>query len=481
MKSQRTFFFFKKPAATPRKDGENPLVPDRRFRAPVPDSFEIRFTNQTVTQFGGYPLWNTFCYQIGLNQKLARHIRMERGPLAFTAPELARFLLDSKVLNAERLMHVETMRLDPLLCECAGIDGLASGKTLGVYLKQHGDQHRRGLDNLMVSLNSQLWKRFRRQRSKTDRQAMDRITLDYDSSTFTVYGKQEGADRGRCFRKREKPGFQPRFAFIGGLGITLHQELLPQSHNLNRDFLRFHEETIVRLPQGAKVWAVRGDGALFSENHIEYFESRDLVYGISAPMNGPLAEAVLQIPQDQWQEGENDSGHPVSIARIHYCPKTWKEKPRTFIISRRFRPNPSGQRFLLDSEKYKYFAYLTNLRAPLESQFRFCIERCTLEANIKEYKADFDYDFLPCQEFSANKAYVGYVALARNLSIFFRLLTAPPTVNRWRMATFQARVLRVCGNLRRIAGRWIVSLPTWWPYRTVMGVIGERCAALAPL
>ena len=90
MKSQRTFFFAEKPASTPKKDGENPLVPDRRFRAPTTDSFEIRFTNQTVTQFGGYPLWNKFCHEIGLNQKLARHIRMERGPLAFTAPELAR-------------------------------------------------------------------------------------------------------------------------------------------------------------------------------------------------------------------------------------------------------------------------------------------------------------------------------------------------------------------------------------------------------
>lgn len=103
VKSQRTFFFGAKPEWTPKKDGENPLVPDRRFRAPSPDSFEIRFTNTTATQFGGYPLWHQFCHEIGLKQHFARHIRMERGPLAFTAPELARFLTDAKVLGAERL------------------------------------------------------------------------------------------------------------------------------------------------------------------------------------------------------------------------------------------------------------------------------------------------------------------------------------------------------------------------------------------
>ena len=61
------FFFDTKPEATPKKDGENPLVPQRRFRALSSESIEIRFTNNTVTQFGGYPLWDQFCREIGLN------------------------------------------------------------------------------------------------------------------------------------------------------------------------------------------------------------------------------------------------------------------------------------------------------------------------------------------------------------------------------------------------------------------------------
>jgi hypothetical protein len=480
MASQRTFFFGKKPEATPRKDGDNPLVPLRRFRAPAPDSFEIRFSNKTVTQFGGYPLWHQFCAGIGLNQSLARHVRMERGPLGFTAPELSRFLIDARVLGAARLMHVETYRLDPLLCQSAGIDGLPGGKTLGVFLKEHDERHLLGIDNLTVNYTNRLWKKRRREMSKTQRKQCDNVILDYDSSTFTVYGKQEGADRGRCFRKKEKPGFQPRFAFIGGLGITVHQELLPQSHNLNKDFLRFHEESLKRLPKKAKVWAVRGDGALYSEELIEHFESKNLVYAISAQMNGPLRDAIFKIPQEDWHEGENEAGHPVSIARVHYKPKTWK-KQRTFIISRRLRPDPTGQRYLLEAEKYKYFAYVINYRATLPEQFRFAVERCTLEANIKEYKGDFHYDFLPCKEFHANKAYVAYVVLARNLSIFFRLWSAPATVNRWTLGTFQARILQVCGNLRRYGDRWILSLPEWWPYRTVMNEMIERCGALTPL
>ena len=480
MRQQRTFFYGEKPEATPKKDGENPLVPERRFRRLSPDAVEIRFTNNTVTQFGGYPLWNQFCHEIGLNQHFARHIRMERGSLAFTAPELARFLADAKILGAERLMHVETLRHDPLLSKSSGLTILPSGKTLGVFLKQHEVNHLRGLDNLMVNLTQRLWKKRRRLLPKAQRKDMDRVVLDYDSSTFTVYGKQEGADRGRCFRKKEKPGFQPRFAFVGGLGITIHQELLPQSHNLNKEFLRFHEETLQRLPKGAKAWAVRGDGALYSQKLVEHFEKQKLVYAISAQMNAALRSAIYEIAESEWEEGLNSRGDPYSTARIEYKPKTWK-KARTFIVSRRLRPNPTGQGYLNDQEKYKYFAYVTNYQGTALEQFHFSVERCTLEANIKEYKGDFNYDFLPCKELHANKAYVGYVALARNLSIFFRLWSAPETVNRWTLGTFQARVLRVCGNLKRVGGRWILSLATWWPYRTIMEEMIKRCGALTPI
>ncbi len=157
MAKQRTCFYGEKAHQTPKKDGDNPLVPTRRFRPSRSAIINIRFSNTSTTQFGGYPRWDIFCHRIGLNQRLARHVRMQRGPWAFTAPELARFLIDAKILGAERLMHVDTLRLDPLLCQCTGMHGLPSGKTLGAFLKEHRDQHLLGLDHLNTQLNNDLW------------------------------------------------------------------------------------------------------------------------------------------------------------------------------------------------------------------------------------------------------------------------------------------------------------------------------------
>ena len=91
MNKQSSMFFGRVQEGFFGKDGENPSVPLRRFRAPKAEDFEIRFSNTTVTQFGGYPLWHMFCQRISLNQGLSRALRWKRGHRAFTPARSSSF------------------------------------------------------------------------------------------------------------------------------------------------------------------------------------------------------------------------------------------------------------------------------------------------------------------------------------------------------------------------------------------------------
>ena len=277
MQKQRTLFYDRVPAKSPKKWGGNRPVPERRTGRMRLEDIDVRFTNTTVTQFGGYPLWATFCDDMGLSAKLAHHIKMQRGE-GFTAPELSRFFLDTRLLGAQRLMHVDRMRHDPMLTRMYGIESLASDETLGRYFKAYGDGHLAAVDRLNVRLNNQQWKKARRKGVVAA--VRGKVILDYDSSTMTVYGKQEGADRGRSFRKKDKPGFQPKFAFIGGLGVMVNQSLYPQSWGLPKDFEEFHRETERKLPKTARIWAVRADTALYSEKRLQWFENKGYVLSL---------------------------------------------------------------------------------------------------------------------------------------------------------------------------------------------------------
>jgi len=89
------------------------------------------------------------------------------------------------------------------------------------------------------------------------------------------------------------------------------------------------------------------------------------------------------------------------------------------------------------------------------------VERCCLEGFIKEGKNGFRYDSLPHRELDANRAHLSHVQMAYNLAIWWKLLRAPAQANRWTIQTLRARVLNICGNIKKQMGRWVLSLPTW--------------------
>lgn len=262
-----------------------------------PDKVEIKFDNDSVTAYGGGTLIKEFSKRLDLRKEFSQYIRISKRSNGYRIVDLGTLLVDMKVLGIERLMHIETVREDPFLTTSYRLGRLPTGKTMGEYLKSYSRDEVKQLDYLNNHLNRRLWKKLRGEKRKRG------IVLDYDSSVFTVYGKQEKSARGYSFRKKDKPSFQPKFAFIGGLDIMVNQKLCPGDENLSSDFMDFHRETLKKLPKGTKVKAVRGDAAIYSEENIEYFEANRQLYGISAALSGKLPGRIMELSEDDWEVG----------------------------------------------------------------------------------------------------------------------------------------------------------------------------------
>jgi len=180
---------------------------ERRRATVRAEALDVRFNNRTVTSFGGYVALKPLIDQLHLRQRFARSIRIKKEQ-GFTIPELGCWFVDTKLLGVERLSHIDVVRGDPLLSAMNGFDAMPCGVTEERYLRRFQAQHNAAFEGLNDGVLTWLSRR-----ALTARQR--RVILDYDTSTMAVYGKQEGADRGRSFRKKDKPGFQPKFAFIG--------------------------------------------------------------------------------------------------------------------------------------------------------------------------------------------------------------------------------------------------------------------------
>ena len=155
------------------------------------------YDNRTVTAFGGYVALKPFTDQLRLRQRFARSIRIHKGQ-GFTIPELGCWFVDTKLLGVERLSHVDVVRGDPLLSAMNGLDAMPAGVTEERYLRRFGAPHNAAFEGLNTAVVTWLTRR-----ALTARQR--RVVCDCDTSTMAAYGKQEGADRGRSFR-RSPPG-----------------------------------------------------------------------------------------------------------------------------------------------------------------------------------------------------------------------------------------------------------------------------------
>jgi len=482
--AQRALFYATDSTAC-RSKNQTPPVPQRRKGKDNWQNLQVRFDDPHLTGRAGMPL--VFLHERNLDMagKLGRAIKLQRRSDAFRPSECSKFLIDTKIEGIERLYHLKEPRLDPVYQREYGLTELPCGKTMGQYLKALEDNHIDSLDRLNQRFSDHLVRKALRRaeeraggmdaeepappRSESwqevierDQQGRIKVGIDYDSSCMTVYGKQEESDQGRNPRNKDKPGFQPKFAFLAGLDVMIHQRLYPQSTGLGSGFEDYHRQTLARLPRGTVAGWVRGDGAIYSQDNVRMFERQDLTFAVTAQKTSHMWRAIDLLPEESWQTFEDENGKTVELAELYYKPATWPGPRRVFILSRRLKN--SSQQKLVEEEKYEIYAYLTNYEGSLWERFKFCVGRCTVEKCIRESKLGFDWNHLPCAEFSANRAYLGHVQLAYNLMISFRLTALGGNATRWSADTVRRRLLAIPGRFSP-RNPDILHLPEWWPHR----------------
>jgi len=454
-------------------------VHKRRFRKENWRNVRLKFDDENLTGRGGMPLIFLHQSNMDLKGKLGRAIKMQRRKDAFRPAECSKFLIDSKLEGIERLYHLEAPRVDPVYQKEYGLSELPCGKTMGEYLKSFEENHIQSLDNLNCRYSDWIVRKSIKRAEKISSEKADKdneletrtferdekgrikVGLDFDSTCMAVYGKHEGSDRGRHPRKKDSAGFQPKFGFVAGLDLMLHQDLYPESQGLNSEYREFYEETVARLPRGTFLGFVRGDSALYSKKNIQMFEDNGPEFGVSASKTSHMWKAIDLLPEESWQEYEDENGNPVELAELYYKPATWPGPHRVYILSRRLKKTSHKD---LWGRKYKIFAYLTNTKGSLWERYKFCVERCTVEKCIRESKLGFDWNHLPCGEFDANRAYLGHVQLAYNFMISFKLTALGGEAKRWSADTIRRRMLTVPGRFS-LRNSEILHLPAWWPHR----------------
>ena len=296
--------------------------------------------------------------------------------------------------------------------------------------------------------------------------------LDLDSTVFERYGRQQGSLKGYNPRKHGRPSHHPLLAILAEAKVVLHAWLRSGNTASARGVIAFLAETLAKLPDGFRLYALRADSGFFVTEFLVELKRRTLPYAIAVRMNPHLRRTVAGIKQ--W----TPFAHGLEASETSYQAYGW-QTPRRLVVVRevlRERPQARGRK-LLEVPGYTFHVLVTTLdHAPVQT-WRFYNSRAESENRIKELKEDFGADGFCLHSFDGTEAAFRLICFLFNLLAEFKHEVTQDEAPR--LMTLRTRLL-VIGAIRGAEGRQpVLRLGLRGHWRQRFAALLQRIAALA--
>jgi hypothetical protein len=246
-----------------------------------------------------------------------------------------------------------------------------------------------------------------------------------------------------------------------GTGDVLHVRLRGGNAHSGRGAAGFLTETFhrVRMAGATGPLVLRADSGFYTRAVVDACRQAHAPFSITAKLHkGGVKTAIATIDESAWV--------PIpyfldgaDVAETTYQPFGAKGRPCRLII-RRVRPSPGSQLALF--VEFTYHAFITNRQGEmleLEADHR---RHAEIENVIRDLKYGVGLNHLPSGRFGANAAWLAFNVMAHNLARFSTRLGLGDTLIT--TETLRRRYLSVPGRMTRSARRFIVHLPTRWPW-----------------
>lgn len=370
--------------------------------------FELQFTDREITAWGGMGLMKRMLDHLDFDGALRASGLPQPGSNRGYAPEqlIVQFML-SVWCGANRFEHGEVTRHDPVLRRLFGFERMANFKAvMRLFRKFTQATNEHVFERLYGWLFAQL--------------AVDRLTLDLDSTVMTRYGQQDGAARGYNPTKPGRLSHHPLMAFVSDTRMVANCWLRPGNSHTANNACAFLDSTLGRLG-GKRVALLRADSGFSDNAFLEELAQKQLHYIIALRLNQPLQRALV----DQRGWWMLDDG--IELVSFDYRAPSWSCTRRVVGIRQHIKKRAAakGKTLSLFADdphlgQYRFAALVTDLDLPAQEIWRNYRGRADCENRIKELKYDFAADSFCLCDFWATEACLNVALLAYNLMSLFR-------------------------------------------------------------
>ena len=420
----------------------------------------IRFEDQKITSFSGLLIFQVLFSRMNLRKRLKECFsHMKISPI-FGRHLVVLLLIVHLLIGFRRLRDVDYYRDDPLVLRLMGLRKLPDVSTISRALSQMENDAVENLRDLSRSLVIEGLKR----------EALPRLTLDFDGSVLSTKGHAEGTAVG--FNKKKKGGrsYYPLFCTVSQTSqfFDLHHRPgnVHDSNGAAGFMMNCFEKA--RHELNGTIVESRMDSAFFSKEILTSLGSQNVKFSASVPFERfpELKERIEQ--RKRWRIIDRE----WSYFEIKWKPKSWDTTYRFICVRKKARKQYKGplQLHLFEPRDFKfdYKVIVTNKTESTKAIVQFHNGRGSQEAIFGDAKGDCGLNVIATRRLAGNQIYTLCAMMAHNLSKEIQMLarpaaqrTRPKRPASWQFKTLDTlrhRVIQRAGRFTRLQGELTLTM-----------------------
>ncbi len=425
---------------------------DGDFRLDFDPCVRLEFHGSKISSDGGLLIYRELDEALGLFDKTVRFLQDTRKGKngVHTLKGLLRQSVFGRLAGYEDVNDAERLARDPVMRQIIGgwaLDGqAASSSQMGRF----------ETEVLATAHNRQALADMSGQWIDTvhNRQGLNYITLDMDSSVSPTHGAQEGTAWNGHFGCN---CYHPLFIF-NQFGHLERCALRNGNVHSADDWKALLTPVIERYAQRDIMRFFRGDAAFAIPELYETLETAGYSYAIRLKKNAVLEDKISH-------RLTRPVGRPskTKVKRFYeafeYQAASWS-KPRQVVAKIEWHPG----------ELFPRLGFIvTNIPFAPKKLFWFYNQRGTAEQHIKEGKNAITWTRLSCKRFGNNEVRLQLHALAYNLGVFLQGVELPEEIADWSLTSIQSRLIKIGARVVRHARKITFQLAEVAVRRTLFG------------
>ncbi len=402
----------------------------------TPAKIEIDFTDEKLTNHGGWAFLGRLFKPLALGNRLGEAIHLKRRRRGASDAQMLLSLVASQVAGGGALSDVDVLREDTVGRTVLGLEEVPDSRRLGEYLSRFTATEVAALEAVVQSVAREVAP------AVIAHEVAHRgyLPVFVDGSAIEVEGRLfEGAAKGYNGQVQ----YWLHGVFLGGAWAA--GRLHPGGVSVTEGWQAQLETVAPWIGKDTPVW-VHVDNAYYSHDFVDFCPARGWDYSVSVTHEGfrrPVLESIEGLPEAAW----TDIGLGEEATLTWHRSRGWQEHP--YVVIRRTHDGPQGRL------QPAYTVILVSRDdLPLEELVRRHRQKQGQENAFKGPLIDLDLHHPPCRAFHANQAcyLCGQLAQLLLRMIQYRLL--PAKARRHGIRPIIRHLIRTAARLVRSARRW---------------------------